>query len=332
MPICFGISFTKTALNQASAMVNIYLDGSVGISTGAVEMGQGVNTRIAQVPISIFGIAPHRVKIETTNTTRIINTSPSAASSTADLNGKATSMACAKLLKRLQEFALELLKGEDEAVPDDSSLVEIIDEVVHVDGQPTALTWEELIQQAYMNRINLSEKAFYATPTIYFDQQKEKGHPFAYHVYGSALTVVTVDIFRGTYTIDEVSVVHDVGKSMNRTIDMGQLEGGLVQGIGWMTMEELRFDTNGKLLSNALSTYKVPDIYSVPNTINVTFLETEEPFGLMKSKAIGEPPLMYGIGTYFALLNAVENFNPNAKLVYDTPMTPEKLLTMLWNK
>ncbi len=322
MPICFGISFTKTSLNQASSLVNIYYDGSVGISTGAVEMGQGVNTRIAQVPMTVFSLPLNKIKIETTNTTRIINTSPSAASSTADLNGKATELACMTLKERLLQFASELLETPMEQL-------DFEDLYVTNNNQKTSLSWDELISKAYENRISLSEKGFYATPSIHFDSSIEKGHPFAYHVYGTSFHEVTIDVVKGTYSLDYVAVVHDVGKSMNKLIDQGQLEGGLVQGIGWMTLEELRYSDEGRLLSNSLSTYKVPDIYSIPKVLETMFLEDPEPHGLLKSKAIGEPPLMYGIGTYFALLNAINQYTGKLPNTIISPMTPERLFTFL---
>ena len=180
--------------------------------------------------------------------------------------------------------------------------------------------------------INLSAKGHYATPQIHFDKSIEKGHPFAYHVYGSALTITTVDCLRGTYEIDAVHVMHDFGTSMNRSVDLGQCEGGIVQGIGWMTMEEVVYNKDGKLLSNALSTYKIPDIYSVPKLLNVHFLNTDSNnLAILKSKAVGEPPLMYGIGAYFAIRNAVLAFNPNAQLTYQTPITPERVLMGLYS-
>ncbi len=163
-----------------------------------------------------------------------------------------------------------------------------------------------------MNRIYLSSHAFYSTPEIYFDRNINKGNPFAYHVYGTSITGVTLDCVRGIYEIDYVKVVHDFGKSIDPKIDLGQTEGGIVQGIGWLTLEEVRYSNEGRLLSNSLSTYKVPDIYSIPKIIEVEFLEdSENRFGPLKSKAIGEPPLMYGIGTYFAILNAMKAFRPN---------------------
>ena len=326
MPICFGISFTNTMMNQARALVHVYSDGTVGVSTGAVEMGQGVNSKMLQVAATCFGISPNKIKLETTNTTRVANTSPSAASSTADLNGKALLDACNQIKERLFSFIkTELTDNEDE-------IIEIKDEVVYINEEASIFNWKNLIQQAFMKRINLSAKGHYATPIINFDKKIEKGHPFAYHVYGTALTLVTVDCMRGTYEIDAVKVVHDFGSSMNRAVDLGQCEGGIVQGIGWMTMEEIIYNAEGKLLSNALSTYKIPDIYAVPKILDIKFLQTDgNDMAIFKSKAVGEPPLMYGIGAYFAIRNAVLAFNPTAVIAYDAPITPEKVLMGLYN-
>ncbi|CAN5346431.1 xanthine dehydrogenase molybdopterin binding subunit [soil metagenome] len=324
MPICFGISFTKILMNQARALVHIYMDGSIGVSTGAVEMGQGVNTKMLQVAAAMFSVAVTKVKIHTTNTFRIINTSPSAASATADLNGKAVQMACENLIQRLKNVAAELLDADEKKIT-------IKNEVVSVKNKKTDLTWEKLIMAAYLKRVSLSEHAHYATPDIGFDNTKEKGHPFAYHVYGTAITEVTVDCIRGTYEIDALKVVHDFGTTMNPIIDRGQIEGGIVQGLGWMTMEEIVYDQQGILRSNALSTYKVPDIYSVPRKIDIEFLETKKDnLAIFRSKAVGEPPLMYGIGAYFALRNAIKEFNPTADPHYSAPMTPEKVLMALY--
>ena len=165
---------------------------------------------------------------------------------------------------------------------------------------------------AFLDRVCLTENGHYATPVIHFDKKIERGHPFAYYVYGTALVAVTVDCLRGRYTFDYVKLVHDFGKSMNTAVDNGQVEGGLVQGIGWRTMEELLYDKKGKLLSNALSTYKIPDIYSVPKEVSIKALKTDgHPMAIRRSKAVGEPPLMYGIGAYFAIQNAIRAFNPH---------------------
>lgn len=327
MPVCFGISFTNTMMNQARALVHIYWDGTVSVSTGAVEMGQGVNTKMLQVAATLLGIDHSRIKLETTNTTRVANTSPSAASATADLNGKALANACDQILERLHHVVRKLAGDATNAI------VKIIEEKIFLNGIEQGFHWNELVLEAYRMRTNLSAKGHYATPVIYFDKTKEKGHPFAYHVYGTAITTATVDAMRGTYKIDAVQVVHDFGSSINRNIDIGQCEGGIVQGIGWMTMEDVVYSDEGKLLSNALSTYKIPDIYSTPKKLDIHFLETDgHDLAVLKSKAVGEPPLMYGIGSYFAIRDAILAFNPGAVIPYSAPITPEKVLMALYSK
>jgi xanthine dehydrogenase large subunit len=287
-------------------------------------MGQGVSTKMLQVAARIFSIRPERVKIHSTNTFRISNTSPSAASATSDLNGKAVEMACHAIWERLKPVAAELA-GCDE---DDISIKE---ERVRVRGEITEITWNQLILTAYNQRVSLSEHAHYATPQIHFDYKTEKGHPFSYHVYGTAVTIVTVDCIRGTYEIDDVKIVHDFGESMNPVIDLGQVEGGVVQGIGWMTMEEILYDREGRLRSNALSTYKVPDIYSAPKRLDVHPLKSQKDnMAIFRSKTTGEPPLMYGIGTFFALRNAVRSFNKEVFPEFSAPFTPEKVLMNLY--
>ena len=313
MPICFGISFTKTPMNQARSLVHIYTDGSVAISTGAVEMGQGVNTKMAQVAAAVFGLSIDEIKVHTTNTLRIANTSPTAASAAADLNGKATQIACETIRERLLEVAASMLGKE---APEGVTLSDV--------------DWKELVMEAHLRRVNLSEHSHYATPGIGFDWTTAKGHPFAYHVYGTAFVGVTVDCLRGRYEIDYVKCCHDFGTSMNTAVDLGQIEGGIVQGLGWMTMEEVVYDSEGKLRSNALSTYKVPDIYSVPKEIAVLPLETDRNnLAIFNSKAVGEPPLMYGIGAYFAIRNAIRAFSDRSP-EFDCPFTPEKALMNLY--
>ena len=324
MPVTFGISFTKTPMNQARALVHIYTDGSVGMSTGAVEMGQGVNTKMLQIAVQIFSLDPKRIKLESTNTTRVANTSPSAASSTADLNGKALQQACNALLERLKNCAADHLGVT-------SKDIYIKGEEVYSKGKVTDLSWDQLVLMAFLKRVCLTENGHYATPMINFDMEKEKGHPFAYHVYGLALTEVTLDCVRGTYEFDAVKIVHDFGQTMNPSVDIGQVEGGLVQGMGWMTLEELCYDRKGQLMSNSLSTYKIPDIYSIPKAIIIEPLDTEgSEMAILKSKAVGEPPLMYGIGAYYAIENAIRAFNPNFNSTFDAPFTHEKVLTGLY--
>ena len=326
MPVCFGISFTKTPMNQARSLVHVYTDGSVAVSTGAVEMGQGVNTKIAQIAARVFSLPIERVKVHTTNTLRIANTSPTAASAAADLNGKATEMACETILQRLKEVAAPLVEAQS------ADEVSFENGFVLRGGESTNLDWLVLVNEAYMQRVNLSEHAHYATPGIYFDWSIAKGHPFAYHVYGTAIVGVTVDCRRGIYSIDYVKCCHDFGSSMNTSVDYGQIEGGIAQGVGWMTMEEIFFDNEGRLRSNALSTYKIPDVYSVPKEIEILPLETtRENLAVFNSKAVGEPPLMYGIGAYFAIREAVKAFNRENFPRFDAPFTPEKVLLNLYS-
>ncbi len=326
-PICFGISFTKTPMNQARSLVHIYTDGSIAVSTGAVEMGQGVNTKIAQVAAKVFSLPIERIKVHTTNTLRIANTSPTAASAAADLNGRATQIACETILERLKDVAKDLVEARS------ANDVSFENGFVLRNGERTDFDWLSIVNEAYNNRVNLSEHAHYATDGINFDWSIAKGKPFAYHVYGTAIVGVTVDCRRGIYEIDYVKTCHDFGTSMNTAVDYGQIEGGIVQGLGWMTMEEIFYDTQGKLRSNALSTYKIPDIYSVPKEIEILPLETSrENLAIFNSKAVGEPPLMYGLGAYFAIREAVKAFNNEQFIKFDAPFTPEKVLMNLYSE
>lgn len=325
MPICFGISFTTTFLNQASALIHIYTDGSINISTAAVEMGQGVNSKLRAIAAETLGVNIERIKIESTNTSRVANTSPTAASKGADLNGFAVIEACEILKARLKLVAAE------ELLVDQPGKIEIKDEIISYDGKASELTFDKLIQKAYTKRISLTAQAHHATPNVHFDQKTCKGSPFAYHSFGAALIQVTLDCLRGTYEIDSVDVVHDFGRSIDKTIDIGQAEGAIAQGIGWMTLEELIWNADGKLITDALSTYKVPDIHAAAKSITIESLpEASNPFGPLKSKAIGEPPFMYGIGAFFALTNAMKAFNPSIEVNYSAPLTPEKVLLTLY--
>ena len=325
MPICFGISFTATFLNQASALVHVYTDGSVSITTGGVEMGQGLSTKIAAIASKAFGIGLQRIKIESTNTTRIANMSPSAASVTTDLNGNATLLAIAQILDRLKALAAKELGVKD------TENIAIANEKVVYAGKETDFTWEYLAKAANLARINLSAHAFYATPGLNFDRAREKGNPFAYHVCGTAIVEVTLDCLRGIYEIDAVKIVHDLGRSVNELVDMGQVEGGLAQGLGWMTIEDLQFNEKGQLLANNLANYKIPDIYFMPEPIEIEFLENDDnspaPYG---SKAVGEPPFMYGIGVFFAIRQAMKAFQPKMEFGFTSPLTPERVLCELY--
>ena len=329
-PLCFGISFTNTSMNHARALVHIYQDGSIGVSTGAIEMGQGVNTKMKQIASEILSVNPKRIKLETTNTTRVANTSPTAASSGSDLNGKALEKACIALRQRLINVAYEILTDKSKQEPENITLE---NETVFQGGKDSGLKWEKLVEQTFLKRISLTENAHFATPKIHFDKTIEKGHPFAYHVYGNAITTAEIDTIRGTYKINSVKIVHDFGKSMNTDIDNGQIEGALMQGIGWVTMEELVHNEKGVLLSSNLSSYKVPDIHSAPKEVIIKHLETKgHEAAIKRSKAVGEPPFIYGIGSFFAIRNAAKAFNPEIENLYISPITPERLLLNLYHR
>jgi len=317
-PVCFGISFAQTALNQASSLVNIYVDGSVSVSTGAVEMGQGVNTKIQLIAARTLGVDASRVRVDSTNTSRIPNASPTSASTGADMNGMATRHACERLYHRLQRFAAQHLgHGNPESIS-------IRDGVVFIADKPTDLGWNKLIAAAQWARTDLSEHAFYATPNLHYDIEKERGRPFAYYAYGTSITEVTVDCVRGSYTIDAIDVVHDVGESLSVPVDMGQVEGAVVQGMGWATIEQIHYAPNGRVLTG-VSAYNIPDIKFIPKHFAVSLLpDSRNPFAVCNSKAIGEPPFIHGLGAYFAILDALRSVSRDRKPP-SLPLTPEKV-------
>ncbi|MBH53553.1 MAG: xanthine dehydrogenase [Opitutaceae bacterium] len=326
MPVCFGISFTKTFLNQGSSLVHVYTDGSVSVTTGGIEMGQGVSSNMIAIVSRMFGISEKHVRCNSTNTSRIANISPSAASATSDLNGNATINACKEILVGLKEVAAKELGGKPEEIT-------IEDDIVHLKGFGTDLTWEKLVLNTYFSRVQLMAHGFYTPSGLYYDYTKKENHPFHYHTYGTCIIEVTVDCLRGNYTIDLARLVHDLGRGIIRSVDLGQVEGGLAQGIGWVTLEELAYSDDGLLLSNSLSTYKAPDGDFLPNDIEVRFLENaDNPGGPLGSKAVGEPPFMYGIAAYFAIQRAIDAFRLNVPDEIVSPMTPERVLLSLYDK
>jgi len=322
VPVCFGISFAQMALNQASSLVNIYVDGSVSVSTGAVEMGQGVNAKIRLIAARTLGTHVDRVRVDTTNTSRIPNASPTSASTGADLNGMATKIACEKLRDRLREFAARHLGCGDPAS------VALRDGDVCVGEQRADLGWDKLVAAAQWARVDLSEHAFYATPNLHYDLKAERGRPFAYYSYGASLTEVRLDCVRGTYTVESVDVVQDVGESLSPEVDLGQIHGAIIQGIGWTTMEQIRYGADGKVLTG-VNAYKVPDIKFVPKTFEVTLLkDSNNPYAVCNSKAIGEPPFVHGLGAYLALVDALRSVRAD-KAAPSLPITPEKAFMYL---
>ena len=321
-PIAFGVSFTSTFLNQASALVHVYRDGSVSVSTGAVEMGQGVLRKMRAIAALTLGVSEHRIQVESANTKRVANSSPTAASTGADLNGRALEMACETVLMRLKRFAATAYGCHERQV-------KIAEDEAHFGQGKRVVRFEELVDAAYLKRVSLSAGAHYATPGIFYDKDIEKGSPFAYHVFGAAVTVVKLDCLRGTYKVEDVFIVHDGGKSLDEKVDLGQIEGGLLQGIGWMTVEHLPFE-NGHVGAANLATYKVPDMFSIPRVTARFMDDLRNPRAVRSSKAVGEPPFLYGLGCYFALVDAIAAFRPGHRVRYEPPLTPEKVLGYLY--
>lgn len=326
MPVCFGISFTKTFLNQGSSLVHVYTDGSVSVTTGGIEMGQGVSSNMIAICSRVFGISSDRVRCNSTNTTRIANISPSAASATTDLNGNATIIACREILEGMKLVASEELSCA-------AGQITIEEGRVHVDGHPSDLDWEALVLKTYFSRLQLMAHGFYSPPKLHYDPVKGYGRPFHYYTYGTCLIEATVDCLRGTYKIDASRIVHDLGRTIIPTVDRGQIEGGLAQGLGWVTLEELAFTEEGRLTSQALSTYKAPDAEFMPEIMELKLLENvDNPGGPLGSKAVGEPPFMYGMAAFFAIRNAVAAFRPSNSYGKEIrcPVTPEQVLLSLY--
>ncbi len=319
-PVKFGISFTAKHLNQAGALVHIYTDGSIHVNHGGTEMGQGLYIKVAQVVATAFQVDLDRVKVSATRTDKVPNTSPTAASSGSDLNGMAALDACEKILDRLVAFA-----AEHWSVP--AEQVSFADNQVLIGG--LAVPWAEFIQTAYMHRISLSSSGFYATPKIHYDHDKGQGHPFLYYANGAACSEVVVDTLTGEYRVVRTDILHDVGRSLNPDIDIGQIEGGFVQGMGWLTTEELVYSDEGRLLTTGAATYKIPAVSDCPPDLRVALLP-ESPnreATVFHSKAVGEPPLMLGIAVWSALRDAVASLTDyRYSPPLDSPATPERVL------
>ncbi|MEM7576772.1 MAG: xanthine dehydrogenase molybdopterin binding subunit [Planctomycetota bacterium] len=303
----FGISFTRRALNQANALVNIYVDGSVMVSTGATEMGQGVNTRIRQVVADALGVSYERVLLGITSTEKNNNTSPTAASSGTDLNGAAARVACLKLRERLAKVAADLLADADAGLTAEFESVVFADGVVYDARRPQMrLSFEDVVKQAYELRISLGERGFYATPGVDFNRATGQGHPFLYFTNGVACCEVLIDRFTGEMSTPRADVLMDLGRCINPGIDRGQTVGGFIQGVGWCTLEQLVYGDDGTLLSYSPTTYKIPNATDVPEVFNVRFLDNpNNTISLHRSKAAGEPPLLLGLSAWLAAKDAL---------------------------
>jgi xanthine dehydrogenase large subunit len=322
-PVKFGISFTATQYNQAGALVHVYTDGSIHLNHGGTEMGQGLYTKVAQVVAEEFQVDLDRVRITATTTGKVPNTSATAASAGSDLNGKAAQAAARTIKTRLVDFA-----AEHWGVPE--AQIEFLPGRVRVGNQE--ILFRELVWQAYLARVSLSSTGFYKTPKIHWDRASGRGRPFYYFAYGAAVSEVAIDTLTGEYKVERVDILHEVGRSLNPAIDIGQIEGGFVQGMGWLTTEELWWDAEGRLRTHAPSTYKIPACSDRPRVFNVRLLENAQnrEDTIFKSKAVGEPPLMLAISVLHALSDAIastQDYRLCPRL--DPPATPEKILTTI---
>ena len=319
-PVKFGISFTATHFNQAGALVHIYADGSVQVNHGGTEMGQGLFAKVAQVVATELQLDPARIKVTATTTGKVPNTSATAASSGADLNGKAAQDAARTIKARLVRFAA----AHWGAAEDD---VAFLPDRVRVGAQH--IPFPALVRQAYIARVSLSATGFYATPKIHWDRTSGTGRPFYYFAYGAACSEVAVDMLTGEHRIERVDILHDCGRSLAPDIDIGQIEGGFVQGAGWLTSEELMWDARGRLTTHAPSTYKIPACGDRPRIFNVRLVEGADnrEDTIFRSKAVGEPPLMLGVSVLHAISDAVASVADHRICPrLDAPATPERVL------
>ena len=322
-PVKFGISFTATMFNQAGALIHVYTDGTVLLNHGGTEMGQGLFTKVAQVVATEFGLPLTAVRVSATDTSKVPNTSASAASASADLNGKAAQAAAETIRGRLVQFACETFGVEASTVRFSDGKVSIGDRY---------LSFADLVTQAYRARVSLSSTGYYRTPKIEYDKTTLRGRPFFYFAYGAALSEVAVDTLTGETQLLRVDILHDAGQSLNPAIDLGQVEGGFLQGVGWLTSEELWWNAKGELRTHAPSTYKIPTARDWPPHWQVKLLE-ERPNGeetIYRSKAVGEPPLMLAISTFLAIRDAIASCGPpGAQPDLTAPATPEAVLRSL---
>ena len=320
-PVKFGISFTTWHLNQAGALVHIYCnDGSVHVNTGAIEMGQGTYTKIAQLAANAFGLPFNKIKVSATRTDKVPNTSASAASSTTDLNGAAALNAISKIKQNLASFVKRKYKIKNGEAVYENGMIKF---------KGKSFKFNTLIKEAYLNRVSLSSSGFYTTPKIYFDKKTFKGRPFLYFCYGAAVSEVVIDTLTGENKIIRADILHDAGKAINPAIELGQIEGGFVQGAGWLTMEEVKWKSNGQLTTHSPSTYKIPAASDMPEKFNVEIFKKgkNNENVINKSKTTGEPPLMNAMSVFFAIKNAIASIgNYNMTPILDAPATPEKIL------
>ena len=317
-PVQFGISFTLQHLNQAGALVHVYQDGSIHLNHGGTEMGQGLFTKVAQVVAEEFGVPLAQVRITATNTAKVPNASPTAASAGSDLNGMAAQAAAREIKRRMTAFAAEAHGVAPEAVRFRNGEVSVGD---------ATMSFADLAKKCRQGRVQLSHAGFYKTPEIHWDRAARRGKPFLYYAYGAACAEVAIDCLTGENKVLRVDIRHDAGRSLNPALDIGQIEGGFIQGMGWLTTEELVFDARGRLATHAPSTYKIPVSSDAPKDFRVALHdEPNRANAIHRSKAVGEPPLMLAISVYSALVDALHSIAPGRQVSLDAPATPERVL------
>ncbi len=327
----FGISFTTKFLNQGNALVNVYTDGTIQVSTGATEMGQGVNVKIRQLVADEFAIDPARVMMMATSTEKNHNTSPTAASASTDLNGAAALVACQEIKARLRKFAAEHLADSESGLDASPEHICFADGNVHDDRRPQVrIPFEQLCADARRDRVDLGARGFYATPGIDFNRETGRGTPFFYFTQGAAVAEVVVDRFTGEMRVLRIDLLIDIGKSLNPGVDRGQIIGGFVQGMGWVTNECLTYNEEGELLSHSPTTYKIPAVTDIPAEFNVRlFPNRDNTQNVGSSKAVGEPPLMLALSVWAAVRNALSYHKPGGEIDLQLPATGEEILRVM---
>jgi xanthine dehydrogenase large subunit len=327
----FGISFTTKFLNQGNALVNIFTDGTIQVSTGATEMGQGVNVKIRQLVADEFGLDPRRVVLMPTSTEKNNNTSPTAASASTDLNGAAALRACRAIKRRLRRFAATQLADAQAGITPSSSHIKFVDERVFDSRRPDVqVTFGQLCADARRERVDLGARGYFATPGVDFNRETGQGTPFFYYTQGAAVAEVLIDRFTGELRVPRADLLIDIGRSINPGVDRGQVVGGFIQGLGWVTTEALVYDERGNLLSYSPTTYKIPAITDVPEVLDVaTFDNNDNVRNVYRSKAVGEPPLMLGIAVWAAVKNALSYVAPGTTTDLQLPATGEEILRYL---
>jgi len=329
-PVKFGISFTTTFLNQAGALVNVYKDGTILVNHGGTEMGQGLNTKIQQIAAAEFGVSQDRVKVNATNTSKVPNTSATAASSGSDLNGMAVKNAIDTIKARIAETISCVFSENNPGAPtQQDSIIFAGNEIVDKEHPDRRMSFGDAMSMMNLRQVSLSAAGFYRTPTVGWDKKKGRGKPFFYYSFGMAVSEVLIDLLTGRHTLLRVDILHDVGDSINSVVDRGQVEGGFIQGVGWCTTEEIKWDEKGNLMTHSPDTYKIPSVQDVPKDFRVTFLEDAANLAgtIRRSKAVGEPPFMLSLSVWLAIKDAISAVgNHELEPEFSLPATNETIV------